>query len=151
MHPNKRVFHLTRSSFAGQQRTGGALWSGDTRASWITLERQIYASVNYQTPFVKEVSGLSYLSSATFQKVFLTNELQGVWWTLGNSLLVRGYWRILPASWSISSAKNNMKIAFSKFLEIWGSWVSGFTCAVVPVWLLYSNLSVWEVRLCFCE
>ena len=51
-----RVFSLTRSSFAGQQRTGAALWSGDTTATWDTLRRQIAASLNYQ------MSGIPYWS-----------------------------------------------------------------------------------------
>ncbi|HMK39358.1 MAG TPA: TIM-barrel domain-containing protein, partial [Bacteroidota bacterium] len=33
----KRVFILTRSSFAGQQRYGAATWSGDTFATWDAL------------------------------------------------------------------------------------------------------------------
>lgn len=51
-----RVFSLTRSSFAGQQRTGAALWSGDTSSSWDVLRRQIVASINYQ------MSGIPYWS-----------------------------------------------------------------------------------------
>jgi len=44
----RRVFTLTRSSFAGQQRTGAALWSGDISGSWDEMRRQIAASLNYQ-------------------------------------------------------------------------------------------------------
>jgi len=51
-----RVFSLTRSSFAGQQRTGAALWSGDISASWDSLRRQIAASLNYQ------MAGIPYWS-----------------------------------------------------------------------------------------
>eukprot|EP01060_Flectonema_neradi_P008862 TRINITY_DN16334_c0_g1_i13.p1 TRINITY_DN16334_c0_g1~~TRINITY_DN16334_c0_g1_i13.p1 ORF type:complete len:859 (+),score=191.91 TRINITY_DN16334_c0_g1_i13:48-2624(+) len=51
-----RVFSLTRSSFAGQQRTGAALWSGDITSTWDTLRRQIAASINYQ------MSGIPYWS-----------------------------------------------------------------------------------------
>lgn len=46
--PDMRVFSLTRSSFAGQQRTGGVLWSGDIAGTWDSLRRQISASINYQ-------------------------------------------------------------------------------------------------------
>ncbi|WP_308366301.1 MULTISPECIES: TIM-barrel domain-containing protein [unclassified Microbulbifer] len=38
---NKRVFTLTRSAWAGAQRTAAASWSGDTHASWDTLRQQI--------------------------------------------------------------------------------------------------------------
>jgi alpha-D-xyloside xylohydrolase len=45
--PNKRVFILTRSAYAGQQRTGAATWSGDITASWDVLARQIPAGLNF--------------------------------------------------------------------------------------------------------
>lgn len=51
-----RVFSLTRSSFAGQQRNGAAYWTGDTTASWDNLRRQIAASINFQ------LSGMPYWS-----------------------------------------------------------------------------------------
>ena len=43
----KRVFILTRSAFAGQQRYGANTWSGDTNASWETLKNQISAGLNF--------------------------------------------------------------------------------------------------------
>ncbi len=43
--PAKRVCILTRSAFAGQQRTGANTWSGDTVASWNTLRAQISAGL----------------------------------------------------------------------------------------------------------
>jgi alpha-D-xyloside xylohydrolase len=42
----QRVFTLTRSAWAGAQRTAAASWSGDTRASWKTLQEQINGGVN---------------------------------------------------------------------------------------------------------
>jgi alpha-D-xyloside xylohydrolase len=43
----KRVFILTRSAFAGQQRYGANTWSGDVTASWSTLRNQITAGLNF--------------------------------------------------------------------------------------------------------
>lgn len=43
----RRIFSLTRSSFAGQQRYGASLWSGDVLATWDSLRRQIAMSINY--------------------------------------------------------------------------------------------------------
>jgi len=43
---NKRVFTLTRSAWAGQQRYGAISWSGDTTASWPTLRNQIAGGLN---------------------------------------------------------------------------------------------------------
>lgn len=43
----KRVFMLTRSAFAGQQRYGANTWSGDIVAGWETLQRQIPAALNF--------------------------------------------------------------------------------------------------------
>ncbi len=42
----KRVFILTRSAFAGQQRFGAATWSGDVSANWRTFRNQIPAGLN---------------------------------------------------------------------------------------------------------
>jgi len=43
----KRVFLLTRSAFAGQQRNGAVTWSGDTQANFWALSRQIPAGLNF--------------------------------------------------------------------------------------------------------
>lgn len=43
---NKRVFTLTRSGWAGAQRTAAASWTGDIFASWKTLREQIAGGVN---------------------------------------------------------------------------------------------------------
>ncbi|MDR7212251.1 TIM-barrel domain-containing protein [Flavobacterium piscis] len=44
---DKRVFILTRSAFAGQQRYGANTWSGDTGSSWESLRNQIPAGLNF--------------------------------------------------------------------------------------------------------
>lgn len=43
----KRVFILTRSAFAGQQRYGANTWTGDVQATWGDLARQIPAGLNF--------------------------------------------------------------------------------------------------------
>jgi alpha-D-xyloside xylohydrolase len=47
MTSDKRVFILTRSAFAGQQRYGANTWSGDVVASWDALRNQISAGLNF--------------------------------------------------------------------------------------------------------
>jgi len=54
---DKRVFILTRSAFAGQQRYGANTWSGDITASWETLKRQIPTGLNFS------LSGIPYWNS----------------------------------------------------------------------------------------
>ncbi len=44
---DKRVFILTRSAFAGQQRYGANTWSGDVVASWRALRNQISGGLNF--------------------------------------------------------------------------------------------------------
>lgn len=44
---DKRVFILTRSAFAGQQRYASNVWSGDVTASWVALRNQISAGLNF--------------------------------------------------------------------------------------------------------
>jgi len=50
----KRVYILTRSAFAGQQRTAATTWSGDIGASWEIYKKQIAAGINFC------MSGLPY-------------------------------------------------------------------------------------------
>ena len=44
---NKRVSILTRSAFAGQQKYGTAVWSGDVSSSWDVFKKQIPAGLNF--------------------------------------------------------------------------------------------------------
>ncbi|WP_341677912.1 TIM-barrel domain-containing protein [Niveibacterium sp. SC-1] len=43
----KRVFTLSRSGFAGQQRYAAASWSGDIAATWQVLREQVAAGLNF--------------------------------------------------------------------------------------------------------
>ena len=45
--PDQRVFILTRSGFAGQQRYSAASWSGDTTSTWTALQKQIPAGIGF--------------------------------------------------------------------------------------------------------
>jgi alpha-D-xyloside xylohydrolase len=54
VNPDRRVFILTRSAFAGQQRYGAATWSGDVAARWYDLKAQISAGLNFS------ISGIPY-------------------------------------------------------------------------------------------
>ncbi len=56
---DKRVSILTRSAFAGMQRTGAFVWSADITSSWECLAAQIPAACNLS------VSGLPYWNSDT--------------------------------------------------------------------------------------
>jgi alpha-D-xyloside xylohydrolase len=50
----KRVYILTRSTFAGQQRAAATTWSGDIGADWDVYARQIAAGINHS------MSGIPY-------------------------------------------------------------------------------------------
>ena len=50
----KRVYILTRSTFAGQQRAAATTWSGDIGASWPIYKKQIAAGLNHS------MSGIPY-------------------------------------------------------------------------------------------
>jgi alpha-D-xyloside xylohydrolase len=50
----KRVYILTRSTFAGQQRAAATTWSGDIGASWDVYKNQISAGINHS------MSGIPY-------------------------------------------------------------------------------------------
>ncbi len=51
---NNRVFILSRSAYAGSQRYGVAVWSGDIGSTWNDLKGQLPAGLNYS------MSGLPY-------------------------------------------------------------------------------------------
>lgn len=53
-YPDKRVFILTRSAFAGQQRYAAVTWSGDVAARWSDFRDQISAGINFS------MSGIPY-------------------------------------------------------------------------------------------
>lgn len=53
-NPDQRVFVLTRSAFAGQQRYASATWSGDVASRWFDLKAQISAGLNFS------LSGIPY-------------------------------------------------------------------------------------------
>lgn len=53
-NPDKRVFILTRSGFAGSQRYAAATWSGDIAARWCDMKTQIAAGINFS------LSGIPY-------------------------------------------------------------------------------------------
>lgn len=52
--PNRRVFQLTRSGFAGLQRYSTATWSGDIASRWEDMKAQISAGLNFA------MSGIPY-------------------------------------------------------------------------------------------
>jgi alpha-D-xyloside xylohydrolase len=51
---DKRVFILTRSAFAGQQRYGATSWSGDVQSRWDIFRKQISGGLNFS------LTGLPY-------------------------------------------------------------------------------------------
>ncbi len=46
-NPNKRVFILTRSAFAGLQKYAGVAWSGDLAGSWDLFKQEITSGLNF--------------------------------------------------------------------------------------------------------
>ena len=54
VNPNQRVFLLTRSGFAGEQRYSTATWSGDIATRWEDMRAQMTAGMNYS------ISGLPF-------------------------------------------------------------------------------------------
>ena len=57
--PNQRVFILTRSGFAGEQRYSAVTWSGDITSTWTAMAKQIPAGLG------ASVSGLPYWTMDT--------------------------------------------------------------------------------------
>lgn len=57
--PNQRVFTLTRSGYAGQQRYAAATWSGDVTSTWTALQKQITAGLGIS------IAGVPYWTTDT--------------------------------------------------------------------------------------
>jgi alpha-D-xyloside xylohydrolase len=57
--PNQRVFILTRSGYAGQQRYSTATWSGDVTSTWTALAKQIPAGLGIS------IAGVPYWTTDT--------------------------------------------------------------------------------------
>jgi alpha-D-xyloside xylohydrolase len=58
-NPEKRVFILTRSAYAGQQRNAAVTWSGDIQGTWDVFAKQIPAGLNFS------LSGIPYWNTDT--------------------------------------------------------------------------------------
>jgi alpha-D-xyloside xylohydrolase len=57
--PNQRVYILTRSGYAGQQRYSTATWSGDVTSTWTALAKQIPAGLGIS------IAGVPYWTTDT--------------------------------------------------------------------------------------
>ncbi len=66
VEPDKRVFLLTRSGFAGLQRYSTATWSGDIGTSWTDMRMQMAAGLNYSMSGIPfwgmDIGGFSVMS-----------------------------------------------------------------------------------------
>jgi alpha-D-xyloside xylohydrolase len=79
--PDQRVFILTRSGFAGQQRYSAVPWSGDITSTWTAMYKQIAAGLG------ASISGLPYWTMDTggytmqrkFSQQTMTPEAQDEW------------------------------------------------------------------------
>ncbi|MBW8781890.1 MAG: glycoside hydrolase family 31 protein [Verrucomicrobia bacterium] len=62
--PDRRVLNLTRSGYAGSQRTGSVLWTGDIPAKWSTLAQQVVALQSFSAsgnPYVTFDTGAFFV------------------------------------------------------------------------------------------
>jgi alpha-D-xyloside xylohydrolase len=73
---SKRVFILTRSAYAGQQRNAAVSWSGDVRGTWDIYRQQIANGINFSmsgVPYWNTDTGgffSPYLPNADFTELF---------------------------------------------------------------------------------
>lgn len=88
--PDKRVFILTRSAYAGQQRYGAATWSGDVVSRWSNLREQIAAGINFSLSgipyWTHDIGGFSVekrYENATGEDLVEWRELQTRWFQFG--------------------------------------------------------------------
>ena len=93
--PDKRVFLLTRSGFAGLQRYSTATWSGDIATRWEDMKAQISAGLNFA------ISGIPYwtmdIGGFCVENRFVAG--QNVWAYTGKENEDMKEWRELNTRW----------------------------------------------------
>lgn len=89
--PDKRVFLLTRSGFAGSQHYAASVWSGDIASRWEDMKAQIAAGINYSMsglPFwTMDIGGFAVekrYENATGEDLDEWRELQTRWYQFGS-------------------------------------------------------------------
>ena len=89
---NQRVFILTRSGFAGEQRYAAAVWSGDTSCTWTAMRAQITAGLGFclsgMPYWTMDIGGFSVPSRFSARKpkpgdAEEWNELNARWFEFG--------------------------------------------------------------------
>jgi len=116
--PNsKRVFVLTRSGFAGQQRYGAACWSGDINCDFATFTKQIPAGLNYALAgmpyWTTDIGG--YFGGSTNWSTAANNELFTRWFQFGAFCPIfrvhgQGARELYGAQWSATTKANLLAI-----------------------------------------
>ena len=96
VNPNQRVFLLTRSGFAGEQRYSTATWSGDIGTRWEDMRAQMTAGLNYSA------SGLPFwgMDQGGFCVENRFMQAQGFYNQTGVENEDLKEWRELQARWS---------------------------------------------------
>lgn len=102
--PNRRPWSLHRNGHLGIAKWGGWVWSGDTDASWKSLEAQIAVGINHSlslSPFWGSDIGGFYPNKE------LTGDLYVRWFQFGaftSSFRSHGrtWWTRLPWGWGLS-------------------------------------------------
>ena len=133
--PNERPWALHRNGFAGAQRYGGWIWSGDVQSRWATLAAHVPVGVNYSlslTPFwgtdtggfipTRDLTGELYVrwfQFSTFNPLFRSHgrtwKLRLPWgWNMGETGPVEE--RVVPDSSELHNAE--IEPICRKFLEL---------------------------------
>jgi alpha-glucosidase (family GH31 glycosyl hydrolase) len=133
--PNERPWALHRNGFAGVQRYGGWIWSGDVQSRWATLAAHVPVGVNYSlslTPFwgtdtggfipTRDLTGELYVrwfQFSTFNPLMRSHgrtwKLRLPWgWNTGEAGPVEE--RVVPDSSELHNAE--VELICKKFLEL---------------------------------
>jgi alpha-D-xyloside xylohydrolase len=96
VNPNQRVFLLTRSGFAGEQRYSTATWSGDIGTRWEDMRSQMTAGLNYS------MSGLPFwgMDQGGFSVESRYVKAQQIFDETGQENADLTEWRELQARWN---------------------------------------------------
>ena len=115
---------LLRSAWAGQQRFGTVLWSGDTQSTFETLQKSIAAGLNLQLAgiawWTTDIGG--YSNGRPGQPEF--DELIVRWFQYGSTCpIFRQHGQRPTEPWLLSNASYKLVVEVIKMRKLWESYV----------------------------
>ena len=138
--PDKRVFLLTRSGFAGLQRYSTATWSGDIATRWEDMKAQISAGLNFAS------SGIPYWTMDIGGFCVENRYVKAVKELEKRRKEERGKRKYVHEGISVEDARFSMDTDLSEWRELNARWYQfGAFCPIFRSHGQYPYREVWNI------